>query len=815
MANQILAGAVFQAGQVIAGVDADNPPYVGPAAELVIPSESANIVTIVDSGTMEVTHTLTNPYPNGSNWGMRSNTNGRSLYVTGYSDGHPNYTKTTVIYDLDNLSAAPVVPTASGTLYSNIAFTDGKAFAIVSPDGSSSGRELAEIDPTTLEKISVIPNPAGIASTSGFLGGPLFAYSGKVYKGDTDYQGSQTGTSNGKVFVFDAADGSLLQEISSPSTSSNYPDINRFGSNVAVNDSWVAVTGYTTKGSNGTVLGSVHVYDANDLGGSPVELFSSSNQIMFGSDLAVSGDYVFVGSRSEDGNDGRVHVFDMSNGGSLVISLEVSDIFSDDTDMFGAFLAANETHLFVNAPNHRHQTTFEYVGAVHKFAISDLSGSYESILGETNQQFYVSGGLTNFGVADLPVSAPAVTPSASAGDMYYVIGESSDDTHGSNSGNVFIYDATDLNAAPVQLFHPSGTASASFGSRSASSTNKIAIGSSGDNSVRGSIFVYDKNNLSGDPVQVTAPGGRAYDFLGTYGVAISDTHLLAGSLGDDDVANNAGSAHIWDVNDLSASPIKLQPSNLIEQSKFGLNVFLSDDYAIVSARHNSTSGEASSGDLGVLYFYDLDDLSAAPIELVAPEGINDAVGPNFGGGQGGSISTFGNTLVVGADFKETEIDERSGKVYIYDMSDLSASPIELTEPVTAGWGGTYWSQFGRSVDITSSHIAVGAPRSEQGSATFNRDVGAVYVYDRSDLSAAPIKLVSGINDTSRPYFGDRLKLSDTTIIVGARDENVDVNQEGAVYIWSLSDLTGAPTKLTSPYPNAGDYFGSSVDIVTG
>ena len=30
MANQILAGAVVQAGMVIAGVDADNPPYVGP-----------------------------------------------------------------------------------------------------------------------------------------------------------------------------------------------------------------------------------------------------------------------------------------------------------------------------------------------------------------------------------------------------------------------------------------------------------------------------------------------------------------------------------------------------------------------------------------------------------------------------------------------------------------------------------------------------------------------------------------------------------------------------------------------------------------
>jgi hypothetical protein len=421
MANQILAGAVFNAGQVIAGVDADNPPYVGPAAEIVVPSEVGNFVTILDSGTMEVTHTLTNPYPNGQNWGMTANSNDRSLYVTGYIDGHPNYVKSTVIYDLDNLSAGHVEPTGGSKVYSNIAFTDGKAFAIVSPDGSHIGRELAEIDPTTLEKISVIPNPSGIASESGFLGGPLFAHGGKVYKGDTDYQGSQNGTSNGKVFVFDAADGSLLQEISSPSTSSNYPDINRFGSNIAVKDSWVAVTGYTTKNASGMSIGSVHVYDANNLGGSPTELFASNDQRFFGSDLAISGDYVFVGSKSEDGSDGRVHVFDMSAGGSLVISLEVADIFHADADMFGSYIVANETHLFVNAPYHRHQTTLEYVGAVHKFAISDLSGSYESALGETNAQFQVSGGLTNFDITDLPVSESSSGGSTSSTSQNLVV----------------------------------------------------------------------------------------------------------------------------------------------------------------------------------------------------------------------------------------------------------------------------------------------------------------------------------------------------------------------------------------------------------
>ena len=36
MANQILAGAVVQAGYIIAGADADNPPYVGPVIPYIL-----------------------------------------------------------------------------------------------------------------------------------------------------------------------------------------------------------------------------------------------------------------------------------------------------------------------------------------------------------------------------------------------------------------------------------------------------------------------------------------------------------------------------------------------------------------------------------------------------------------------------------------------------------------------------------------------------------------------------------------------------------------------------------------------------------
>lgn len=58
MANQILAGAVFQAGQVIAGVDANNPPYVGPPVESLV-SLYLNGTTSGISDASENSHSLT------------------------------------------------------------------------------------------------------------------------------------------------------------------------------------------------------------------------------------------------------------------------------------------------------------------------------------------------------------------------------------------------------------------------------------------------------------------------------------------------------------------------------------------------------------------------------------------------------------------------------------------------------------------------------------------------------------------------------------------------------------------------------------
>ena len=58
MANKILGGAVVQAGMVIAGVDADNPPYVGPPVESLV-SLYLNGTTSGISDASENSHSLT------------------------------------------------------------------------------------------------------------------------------------------------------------------------------------------------------------------------------------------------------------------------------------------------------------------------------------------------------------------------------------------------------------------------------------------------------------------------------------------------------------------------------------------------------------------------------------------------------------------------------------------------------------------------------------------------------------------------------------------------------------------------------------
>jgi len=97
-------------------------------------------------------------------------------------------------------------------------------------------------------------------------------------------------------------------------------------------------------------------------------------------------------------------------------------------------------------------------------------------------------------------------------------------------------------------------------------------------------------------------------------------------------------------------------------------------------------GDAGWPGPGSVYVYDANDLSAQPTKLSAFDG---ASGDKFGG----SLDAFRNTIVVGAE-EDDDNGDRSGSVYVYDASDLSAQPTKLT----AFDAGEY-ATFGESVAV--------------------------------------------------------------------------------------------------------------------
>ena len=86
----------------------------------------------------------------------------------------------------------------------------------------------------------------------------------------------------------------------------------------------------------------------------------------------------------------------------------------------------------------------------------------------------------------------------------------------------------------------------------------------------GAGYVYDANNRFATPTKLTAFDGASWDEFGG-SVAVVGNKIIVGAPFDDGSAsgsNNNGSVYVFDGNDLSAQPIKLTETTV----KFGISV---------------------------------------------------------------------------------------------------------------------------------------------------------------------------------------------------------------------------------------------------
>jgi hypothetical protein len=321
--------------------------------------------------------------------------------------------------------------------------------------------------------------------------------------------------------------------------------------------------------------------------------------------------------------------------------------------------------------------------------------------------------------------------SVAANSDKIVVGSWRDDDNGGNSGSVYVYDANDLSAQPTKLVPFNVTAGARLGNSVAATANKIVAGAHLEDTQRGSVYVFDANDLTAQPTKLTAFDGADYDRFGDSVAATSDK-IVVGSSRDDDNGTQSGSVYVFDANDLTAQPTKLTAFDGAPSDYFGLSVAATADKIVVGAYFDDDDGSNS----GSVYVYDANDLSATPTKLTAFDGA----GSDY---FGWSVAATADKIVVGAYYDDDNGLINSGSVYVFDANDLSAQPTKLT-----AYDGAPDDRFGYSVAVMGDKIVVNAYYDDDD----GENSGSVYVFDANDLSAQPTKLTAFDGDVY-DYFG--------------------------------------------------------------
>lgn len=181
---------------------------------------------------------------------------------------------------------------------------------------------------------------------------------------------------------------------------------------------------------------------------------------------------------------------------------------------------------------------------------------------------------------------------------------------------------------------------------------------------------------------------------------------------------------------------------------------------------------------------------------------------------GASLDFFGysaaiskDTAIVGAYRADDARGKDVGAAYVYIkegdewVQQAKLSPSDGAEDDT----------FGGMVAIEGDTAVVGVIRKDHSQ--FGNDIGAVYVFVRSDGQwREQAKLIA--NDAAQgDSFGWGVSLSGNTLVVGAPRDDDNGENSGSVYVFERADTTWEQkAKLTANDGTPGDVFGISVSV---
>jgi hypothetical protein len=376
----------------------------------------------------------------------------------------------------------------------------------------------------------------------------------------------------------------------------------------------------------------------------------------------------------------------------------------------------------------------------------------------------------------------------------------------SRSGIPFMYGSGDVdtvssNETKIVATDSSGNDAAAgdqFGTSVAVGSGRVVVGAPYYNDTAlnldsGSAYIYDLDGIYVS--KITYGSADAGDLFGT-SVAVGSSRIVVGAPGNDYTPyNQAGSAHIYDLNGnlISAgqNPLWAQDdlntgSDRQTDAYFGWSVAVGSGRIVVGApdfRWFSSAGPGSA------YIFDVNGNWIA--KIVASDATN---ADQFGY----SVAVGSGKIVVGSPFDD-DTALGSGSAYIFDVNGN-----EIKKIVASDAGGL--DNFGHSVAVGSGRIVVGAPL--DGDTAGNS--GSAYIFD---LDGNLIKKIVASDPALSDQFGTSVAVGSGRIVVGALNDDDTADNSGSVYVF---DLDGTQLeKIVASDAAGADYFGTSVAVGCG
>lgn len=346
----------------------------------------------------------------------------------------------------------------------------------------------------------------------------------------------------------------------------------------------------------------------------------------------------------------------------------------------------------------------------------------------------------------------------------------------------------------IKLQPSDGSARDEFGVSVGIAGNTAVVGSIYDDDLGGDagsayVFVED-NGVWTQQAKLMASDGKASDYFGI-SVAIAGDRILVGAAEGSNNGVRTGAAYVFErTGSVWHQTQKLVPSTGAALDYFGFAVALEGDVAIIGAPQT----DSVAYDSGAAYVFRYDGS-----QWNEHERIWSATGGTYGF-FGGSVALWGTTTLIG------QWDDGSGQ----DMGSVfafkeNAGSWLLQEQLWAS-DGTMGDTFGFSVAIYKNKAFIGAPFRDSGCS----NSGAVYVFGRYNEDWCEEQIIIPDDNNASQAFGSSVSLWGDMAAIGSYWDDDNGEYSGSAYAYRSIDSVWTPQfKYTPDDGVVGQLFGIS------